>query len=241
MREGGAAREPARAWSDRDSALWHTCEIAADLAAGAVPQPRLDIATPFPPRFAADERFWAAGPFDLLALRAPEGAPPRGAPRFFLATGAGGLAATAAVALARAAGDARRRAEEERRAAPRWVRVDAGALAVSGCGMYWHTPAALLTWDWGSVTSAEVLEPGAVHLTGEGPAGPGSWILRSDWAELVFVTWALQRHPRHPQLRSGGWLPPGWLSWCATQPYPTRLASAALPPAGTRQVGGHPH
>ena len=38
-----------------------------------------------------------------------------------------------------------------------------------------------------------------------------SWIIQSDWAELLFVAWAVIRHRRHPQLVTGGWLPPGWV------------------------------
>jgi hypothetical protein len=58
------------AWTDRDSALWHTCEIAVDLAAGTVPDPRLLVVATFPARLASDERFWAEGPFELLEERA---------------------------------------------------------------------------------------------------------------------------------------------------------------------------
>ena len=39
-------------------------------------------------------------------------------------------------------------------------------------------------------------------------------MIRSDWAELLFVLWALVRHPRHPQLGNGGWQPPGWQDRC---------------------------
>jgi hypothetical protein len=60
--------------------------------------------------------------------------------------------------------------------------------------------------------------PAAVQISGEGANGPISWLLSSDWAELIFVSWALARHPRHPQLLSGGWLPPGWANHAALGP-----------------------
>jgi hypothetical protein len=47
-------------------------------------------------------------------------------------------------------------------------------------------------------------------------------MLTSDWAEPVFVTWALIMHPKHPQLVSGGWLPSRWIeharSWHRQEP-----------------------
>lgn len=62
-----------------------------------------------------------------------------------------------------------------------------------------------------SVTSATMARPGAVQISGNSEHGPVSWALCSDWAELLFITRALTRHPRHPQLIDGQWLPPGWL------------------------------
>lgn len=82
--------------------------------------------------------------------------------------------------------------------------IDTGMIYVSAYGFYLSGEGGLYPWSWGF-----------------------SWILRSDWAELVFVTWALAVHPRHPQLLTGGWLPPGWLDWAAGHHW-TRLVSPAI-------------
>lgn len=73
----------AHAWTDRDTALWRTCEVAADLAEGIAPRPFQDVRSTFRPQLAADEQFWAAGAFVLSELRpgaAPGSQPRPGAP-----------------------------------------------------------------------------------------------------------------------------------------------------------------
>lgn len=61
------------------------------------------------------------------------------------------------------------------------------------------------------MTAASIVAPAALHFTRESANGPISWFLQSHYAELLFFTWALDQHPRHPQLVTGGWLPQGWL------------------------------
>jgi len=105
--------------------------------------------------------------------------------------------------------------------------IEHGGLYVSAYGFYLHAARGVFRWPWSAITAAEMVGPAAVHFNGDGERGPISWILRSDWSELVFVLWALPEHPRHPQLRTGAWLPPGWLSWAATQ-YRTRLSTPEI-------------
>jgi len=119
-----------------------------------------------------------------------------------------GLLAGSVIGNARAKAHARAQAAAD--ATPRWVPIEQGTLYVSRYGWHMHTPS-VLSWSWPSTTSASMMGPAAVHVTGDSTSGPVSWMLESDWAELVFVLWALVRHPRHPQLLSGGWLPPGWV------------------------------
>lgn len=115
-------------------------------------------------------------------------------------------------------------------AAPHWTEIDRGTVFVSALGFHLATDRAVWSWGWASITAAQVDGPGAVHLLGQGADGQTSWLLSSDWAELLFLTWAFAEHPRHPQLQSGEWLPPGWLEWDAGQQWRTRLTSAALRP-----------
>jgi hypothetical protein len=239
VRHGTAARElgmgkkpppppPAEpAWTDRDGALWHTCEIAADLAQGRTPPNRLEVATPFPPQLAADEVTWASGRFQLLEHRALGDGSYAHSSDFLLATGPGGMTLMTAMAVGTAVGNNARRRAAQAAAAPRWTLIDAGVLYVSGYGFYLHVTNGLLPWRWSDITMASMVGPAAVQLAGNSQRGTISWILRSDWAELVFVTWAFDRHPRHPQLVTGEWLPPGWLQRAAAR-YPTRLATPAM-------------
>lgn len=184
-----------RAWTDRDTALWRTCEVAADLAEGIVPLPFQDVRSTFPPQLGADEQFWAAGAFTLSELRS--GPPPGHYPR------PGG---------------------PDRH----WHQIDDGVVYLSVLGFHLATDRGVWAWTWPSMTSVEVSGPGAVHLLGQAGTGRTSWLLASDWAELLFILWAFTCHPRHAQLQSGTWLPDGWLDWNAAQQWQTRLATPAL-------------
>lgn len=168
-------------WTDRDSALWHTCELAADLAQGRAPQAHLEVLTPFPPQFARDELSWAAGPFQLLERISPGDGSYVHNGGFFFATGPIGLAATAAVALGKAAGNSSRRRAAEASAVPRWMPIDTGMIYVSAYGFYLSGEGGLYPWSWGSISMGSMVEPGAMHLTGQTARGTISWILRSDW------------------------------------------------------------
>lgn len=216
-------------WTDRDTALWRACEVAVDLAAGTVPPSFQDIRTTFRPQLSPDERFWAAGPFSLAEMRAGDGTYVRSS-GWFVATGAGGLALGAGVAAARAVGNASRRRAAAEAMTPRWTEIDRGTVHLSALGFHLATDRGVWSWTWAAVTAAQMTAPGSVHLLARGADGPTSWLLGSDWAELLFVTWALAEHPRHAQLQSGEWLPPGWLEWDATQQWRTRLTSAVLAP-----------
>jgi hypothetical protein len=209
-------------WTDRDSALWHTCEIAAELSQGKVPAPRLQVVSNFPPRLGLDEQYWAAGPFTLHEQRPYGDGGYTHDSGYFFATGGGGLTATAAVAAFRAAGNARRRRQAEQDAIPRWTQIDYGTVYLSRYGIHLNSPGGVFPWAWSSITATQMVAPAAVHILADSTRGPVSWVLQSDWAELFFVAWALACHPQHPQLITGAWLPPDWLQR-------TRLSSPALP------------
>lgn len=102
--------------------------------------------------------------------------------------------------------------------------IEQGTLFVSRYGWHMFTPS-VASWHWNGMTSASMMGPAAVHVTGETISGTVSWMLQSDWAELVFILWALARHPRHPQLLGHGWLPPGWVEHAKghNQPLPSAL------------------
>ncbi len=219
--------EAVSVWSAHDTALWHTCEIAVDLAAGRAPQALPEVLAPFPPP-PGDRSFWASGVFELLDWRAVGDGTYMQNNGFFFASGPLGLALTAAATVGRAAGNHSRRRAAADSTVPRWVIVDSGLAYLAPSGFTMHTARAPLYWPYTALSSAQMVGPRSVHFQGQSDSGPVSWILLSDWAELLFVTWALRCHPRHPQLLTGAWLPPGWLDRCAQHAYRTRLVSPEL-------------
>lgn len=218
---------PTDTWSPHDSALWYTCEIAADLAAGSPVLPRLNVSAPFPPA-PPDQQFWATGPFQLLDYRALGDGSYLHNGSFFLATGPIGIAASAVHLAGRAVGNSGRKKAAARDAVPRWVPIAHGGLYLSRHGFIMQPGAQLWHWAYSALHSAEMVDRGVVQFHGNSTTGPVNWTLVSDWAELLFVTWALQHHPRHPQLVDGEWLPDAWLQRCKDLSSATRLGSARL-------------
>ncbi|MBB2923746.1 hypothetical protein [Cellulomonas cellasea] len=196
-------------YSRHDAAIWYTHRIVAAAEAGDVEAlPR--IATPFPPRHAVDEVVVASGRVDVMTWRALGNGSYVHNGGFFFATGAAGLAATALFAGAQAVGNSARRSQAAAAATPRWVHDWSAQLSVSTHGFYFENATGLLPWGFADVDAMELVGPGAVSMRGSSTTGPISWILLTDWAELLLVFWALVRHRQHPQYVSGSWVPPGW-------------------------------
>ena len=216
-----------REWSQHDAALWHTCEIAVDLVAGNRPRPAMEVLTPFPLRLGPDERVWASGEFQVADFRAVGDGSYVHNSGFFLGRGIVGLAGSVAFLAGQAAVNKSRRDAAAEAAAPRWVVVDQGLVYLTAYGCYLAS-GGLGTWPYRAISGGEMVGPREFNFYGQTPQGPVNLILVSDWAELAFITWALAVHPRHPQLLGGGWLPPDWLAWCASQGYRTRLPAPAL-------------
>lgn len=101
-------------------------------------------------------------------------------------------------------------------------------------GFYLHTPH-VIAWNWPAVTGMSIAGPGKVHLTGRSSVGPVSWLLHTGWAVLIFLIWALSQYPRHPQLVTGVWLPPGWAAhFSAHSPHPQPVPELAAESARSR-------
>lgn len=220
--------DAAPTWTDYDTALWHTCQIAFDLVRGNSPGPAYRVLAPFPARFAPDERFWCSGGFQLLEQRASGDGSYVHDSSFFFATGAAGIIGTAAFAASRAAGNSARRTAAQAATIPRWTVVDAGQLHLSRLGFYMQSASGIFPWNYAAVSGAQMVGPRTMHFYGESERGQVSWLLVSDWAELSFLTWAITHHPQHPQLHTGGWLPPGWLHWASERGHRTHLSTPVL-------------
>ena len=221
-------RKSIRSWGPYDTALWHTCAVLAAVRANrleGLPQ----IGVPFAMQMGGcDERIFGSGEMVLSEWDAPGDGSYQHSGGFFMATGKGGLALTAGVAGMQAIGNASRRRRAAAAAQPRWLPVDHGLIHVGTHGYYLQTPNGFHPWNWESLDSAQVVDMAKVWLQGRSVNGPVSWLIDSHFAELTFVLWALARHPRHPQLIDGSWLPPNWAPWAADQGYP--LPHIEVPP-----------
>lgn len=206
----------------RAGALQYTRHIVHDLLRGVVPTVSSDIIASFPVP-APDAQFWARGPFEVMDFRAPGDGRYVRNDGFFFATGAGGLAATVVGMAARSAGNRSRRRAAEAAAQPRWITIGTGDLYLAPSSFTMAPGNDVWTWPYGSVKSAEMVSPGQMRFTGlAGGDRPINWILKSDWAELAFVSWAVRHHPQHPQMQNSRWLddpatagPAGSATWAS--------------------------
>lgn len=223
-----SAGAPEPGWSERDSVLYETCRYVAALVAGQAPVPRAPIATTFVPQGGPGDTLLAQGPYEMLEFRAVGDGSYVHDSSFFFATGAVGLAATAGMALVRAAGNSNRRAAANAAAQPRWVVEESGVFTVGLFGFHLHNNDGIYYWAWESITAMTITHPGYFEMYGDSTRGPVHWTFASPWAELIFALWALRRHPQHPQLINGAWLPPGWLDWVRSRGYHEPIPSPVI-------------
>lgn len=149
---------------------------------------------------------------------------------FVWGTGRFGLALAAGTLAASAIGNAARRTQAAADAQEAWRPLFSGSVFVSTEGFHIQTMQGLFHWDWEAVDLMQVVGFNVAVMQAQSTAGPVTWRLTSEWAELIFVLWALRRHPRHPQLRDGTWLPANWLPWATQQGYRAHLDRPELAP-----------
>ncbi|MDQ0212566.1 hypothetical protein [Arthrobacter bambusae] len=138
-------------------------------------------------------------------------------------TGAFGLALGVATIAGSAIGNASRRARAAAAATPMWRPVVSGSIVVTSQGFYLFGQTGKYDWVWAGIELMQVAGFSCVVMQGQTTAGPVTWRITSDWAELVFVLWAMTRHPQHPQLVDQSWIPPGWVRWAEEQGYRPHL------------------
>lgn len=196
--------------SAHDVAVWHACQINELFDAGDA-QRWPHVPTSFAPAFAPDEHMFGAGWFTLHDHGALGDGSYTQDDGFFFATGNVGLALTAGAMAGRAIGNASRRRAAEQAAQERWKELERGQFWVSDYGFYFLTESAqFFSWDFGSIRAMQLIGPATLWFSGESSEGAISWVLTSDWAELVFTFWCRIVHPRHQQFAGGAWVPPGW-------------------------------
>ena len=219
-------------WTDHDSALWYTWDILTKLHQGESQSLPL-VAVPFAMQLGGyDERILASHEYAMAEWSAVGDGSYLHNGGFLLATGGPGVALSAAVLGARAIGNAKRKRQAIADSQPRWVWNTRGCIHVSTHGFYLQTPNGLLPWSWPPIDMTQMVAPATVWIQGQSDRGRISWLIRSIWAELVFVLWALARNPHHPQLIDGSWLPPGWPAWAAEKAHSAGLMPPTDPPEG---------
>lgn len=81
-----------------------------------------------------------------------------------------------------------------------------GTAWVSTHALYVRMSSGMAVWRWADLVAAEMVRPAQLSFAFR--AAPDTrHVLVSDWAELVFTTWARAENPRHLQYRTGDWLP----------------------------------
>jgi len=189
-------------WDTSDRAKTLTFSVYERLINGQPLQPVAPARTVIRPKHSVDEMMLASGQFELLEFSAV------GDGTYYQHTGfaVGNPLFMGAFFGAQAIANANNRRAAERAATPQWHVIEQGILTVSDYGFYLETQASLWDWDWGSIDSLEVIAESNSLMRGQSTKGPVTWIIHSDWAELVFVLWAAAVHPAHPQFRSASFL-----------------------------------
>lgn len=210
---------PPRVWLPADTALWTTCHIVSDTVQGRIPEHRIETLFPLE----HGEIALAAGDLWADSFHAAGDGSYRRATPFVFGTGLLGLALAAGTLAASAADNAARRTQAAADAQPAWRPDFAGTIFVTTHGFAIQTMQGLHRCRWDSIDLMQVAGFNSAILQGRTDAGPVTWRLTSEWTELVFALWALGRHPSHPQLLDGSWLPAHWLPWATRQGYRPHL------------------
>jgi hypothetical protein len=190
--------------------------MASDLVLRRVPDYRVPTLFPLRPAEVA----FAQGPVGVESFHAiGDGSRPAGSTVLATSGGFGFALGVATYAIA----NANRQAQAAADATPMWRPAFGGSVVVTSQGFYLLDDAGKLDWDWDSIDLMQVVGFSCVVMQGQSAAGPVTWRITSDWAELIFVMWAMARHPRHPQLLDRSWIPARWPEWAEQQGYRPHL------------------
>ena len=197
-------------WNDRDRALLHTCTIGATIVRQHGLESIAEVIASFPTTLGPDEPLWACGAYIAYEHCALGDGTYYKSNTVVAGTGPLGLGLLAASLTGSAISNSRAKNQAAADATPRWVPAHSGDIYIGPRGCYFQNPK-VLPWGWDDIEESSMIEPGVVRWVGRSTAGQVAWLVQSGWAELVFLLWALNRHPRHPQLADGSWLPDGWI------------------------------
>ncbi|MGI8456961.1 MAG: hypothetical protein ACR2LI_02440 [Propionibacteriaceae bacterium] len=233
-RPGGAAA----GWSDLDGARLLTCQIVHDIRGGRLPSVRVQTMFRLSPGTVA----FVCGPCRVDELRAAGDGSYSRSSGFVFGTGGLGLALLAGSLAANAAGNARRRNRAMADAQVAFRPEFEAHLFVTNDGFVFQSHQGISGFRGVDVDAVQVIDPNVVLVQLRSDRGALTWRLWSPWAELLFVLWALDQHPDHPQMRDGSWLHPAWLDYARSQGHDPRLRSTVLAqdPSTIRLPGQQP-
>ena len=217
----------AEAWTARDSVLYATCEIFVAAVNGRLKERSIPAHT-FAPQFSLDEQVLAAGEYDLAWWGAVgNGSYER---HTFIAGGSGalGVGLLGATALGSAIGNASRRNQAALDSTGMWRLVERGIVNISDRGVYLQSPVSFRPFAWSHIMQADLAAQTVLQFVVQTSSGVEHLALTSDWAELVFVLWALAVHRNHPRLVTTSWIDPEFFDKCRDHGYaPPRPALGA--------------
>lgn len=205
-------------WTDRDSVLYATCEIALSAMRGRL-HDRPMLAHDFVLQFSPHERLLASGQYDLHWWgSAGDGSYQS---RTTIVGGGGGLGIglLGATALASAAGNASRRSQAAMAAMDAWRPVDVGVVHITDFGFYVHGSAGFRAFAWSHIVQGDVTHETVFQFSAQTTQGTQQFRIPSDWSELVFFLWATTMDPSHPRLVGKAWLDPAFFDKCRRHGY----------------------
>ncbi len=193
-------------WSAHESALWWTCNVVRDLTrSGRLPAP---IPVAFAKQLGQDEFVYQWGSYDRSWFGAAGSADYRES--WLVAGGLSPMGMRMGVLTLGASAilNARRRARAEQAATPQWRPEGSGTIYISTHGYYLASANGFHPFASHQVMTASLVQPGVIaYDLAMADGSPQRFAMRTIWAELIFVTWALRHCASHPQLQNLGWLP----------------------------------
>lgn len=217
-------RVPEESWSPQDQAMYLTCLIIDDIIHRRVPAIRAQTMFAMKPGSAA----FVSGPTRVDELRAAGDGSYSRSGGFVFGTGTLGMALVAGSLIGNAVSNNRARNQAMANAQVTFRHQFDGTLFACNDGWIFHTAQGVYNWDFGSVGAMQVIAPNTVLMQGQSDRGPLTWRIISPYAELIFVLWALERHPQHPQLVDGSWLSSEWIAFARSHGRDPRIPSGVL-------------
>ena len=193
-------------WTPHESALWWTCNYVRDLTrVDRLPQA---VRVPFALQLDQGEFVYQSGTYE----RSWFGAAGDGSYRSsWLVAGAFsplGIGLGALTLGASAALNSSRKAQATQNATAMWRPLDSGTIYISTHGYYLENYSGLLPFGYNGHISAGIIGPGQLQFNVMMADGSQQrFAVSTNWAELIFVNWALRHCPNHPQMQNLGWLP----------------------------------